>query len=127
MIVVDASAAVAGLLHDGAARRTMETEQLHSLHLVDSEVAHVLRRLVANRSLSAPGGHVLITTWQGIAVTRYGAHGLLERIWQLRANLTAYDAGYVALAESLSCALLTADSRLAGAAGVRCPVTVVGR
>jgi predicted nucleic acid-binding protein len=49
----------------------------------------------------------------------------LDRIWELRDNVSAYDAGYVALAEALGCGLLTADGRLAGAPGVRCPITVV--
>jgi predicted nucleic acid-binding protein len=52
---------------------------------------------------------------------------LLGRIWQLRHNLSAYDATYVALAEALGCALLTADARLAAAPGVACDVTVVRR
>lgn len=53
--------------------------------------------------------------------------GLLERVWALRENLSAYDAGYVALAEVLRCSLVTADARIGRAAGVRCPITVVPR
>jgi predicted nucleic acid-binding protein len=58
-------------------------------------------------------------------MTRYPVQSLLERVWQLRANVSAYDAAYVALAEHLDCALLTANGRLARAAKIRCPVTVV--
>jgi len=52
---------------------------------------------------------------------------VLDRIWELRDNLSAYDAGYIALAERLGCALVTADARLSRALGIRCPVTVVPR
>ena len=57
----------------------------------------------------------------------YAMPGLLERVWELRENLSAYDAGYVALAEALRCSLVTADARISRASGVRCPVTVVPR
>jgi predicted nucleic acid-binding protein len=60
-------------------------------------------------------------------MVRYPVFGILDRVWQLRDNLSAYDATYVALAEQLGCALLTADQRLAGAPGLRCPITVVPR
>ena len=58
-------------------------------------------------------------------MTRYAVHALLDRVWELRDNLSAYDASYVALAELLGCSLLTADGRLGRAPGVRCPVTIV--
>lgn len=58
---------------------------------------------------------------------RYAVHSLLDRVWELRDNLSAYDASYVALAEMLNCALLTADARLSRAPGTRCPITVVPR
>jgi predicted nucleic acid-binding protein len=60
-------------------------------------------------------------------MSRHAVFHLLERIWELRENLSAYDASYVALAETLGCALLTADARLSRASGLRCPVTVVPR
>jgi predicted nucleic acid-binding protein len=58
-------------------------------------------------------------------MTRYPAVSLAERVWHLRQNLSAYDATYVALAEHLSCGLLTADGRLSRAPGIGCPVTVI--
>jgi predicted nucleic acid-binding protein len=58
-------------------------------------------------------------------VIRYAVFGLLERIWELRTNLTAYDASYVALAEALDCALVTCDARIARAPGLKCAVTVL--
>ncbi len=127
MIVVDASAAIAGLLNDGPARRTLAAEQLHIPHLIDSEVASGLRRLVLAHSITEKQGWATLDTWRRLGATRYPAHGLLERIWALRDNLTAYDAGYVALAEQLDCSVVTADGRLASAPGIRCPVTLVPR
>ena len=125
MIVIDASAAISGLLNEGAARRILAGEQLHTPHLVDSEVASGLRRAVAGGRIKADGGWRALDTWRRLGLTRYAAHPLLERIWELRDNLTACDAGYVALAEALDCALVTADARLSHAPGIRCPVTVV--
>lgn len=127
MIVADASAALAALLNDGAARQTLGAEQLHVPHLIDSEVASGLRRHVLAGDLAADDGWTALDAWRHLAVTRYGLTGLLDRIWQLRSSLSAYDAGYVALAESLSCALVTADARLSRAPGLRCVVTVVPR
>jgi predicted nucleic acid-binding protein len=58
-------------------------------------------------------------------MSRYSGSGLLHRVWELRENLSAYDATYVALAEELACTLLTADGRISRAPGIRCAVTVV--
>ena len=127
MIVVDASAALSGLLNDGPARRSLADEQLHAPHLLDSEVASALRRRALARQITAANGWVALDTWRRLGVTRYPLHPLLDRVWQLRDNLSAYDAGYVALAESLDCALVTADARLSRAPGVRCTITVVPR
>lgn len=125
MIVVDASAALSALLREGVARRTLAREQLQVPHLVDSEVASGLRRRVGAGAVTPEEGWLLLSTWQRLGMTRHPVVGLLERVWDLRHNLSAYDASYVALAERLGCPLLTADGRLAGAPGVRCPVTVV--
>jgi len=127
MIVVDASTAVAGLLNDGPARRSLGAEQLHVPHLIDSEVANGLRRRVLGKEIGESEGWAALNTWRHLAATRYAVHTLLGRIWQLRANLSAYDAGYVALAESLDCSLVTADLRLTRAPGIRCSITVVPR
>jgi predicted nucleic acid-binding protein len=123
VIVVDASAAVAALLNAGPARRALADEQIHVPHLIDSEVANALRRA----SVDTGAAWTALDAWRRLGMTRYPAHSLLDRIWELRNNLSAYDATYVALAELLGCSLLTADGRLAGAAGIRCPVTVVPR
>jgi predicted nucleic acid-binding protein len=127
VIVVDASAVIAGLLNDGPARRRLAAEQLHIPHLIDSEVASGLRRLVIASRITEKQGWATLDTWRHLGATRYPVHGLLERIWGLRENLTAHDAGYVALAEQLDCSVVTADARLAAAPGIRCAVTLVPR
>lgn len=127
MIVTDASAAVSALLNAGPARRALGTEQLHVPHLIDPEVANVLRRHVAGHELEAAAAWTALHQWRRLAMTRYPVIGLLERVWEPRENASAYDASYLALAESLDCALLTADARLARVPGSRCPVTVVPR
>lgn len=127
MIVLDASAALSGLLNAGPARESLAGEQLHAPHLVDSEVTSGLRRLVASHRITVDDGWAALHAWQRLGLSRYGVHGLLERVWTLRENLSAYDAGYVALAESLDCSLVTADARISRAPGLRCPITVVPR
>ncbi len=125
MIVVDASAALAALLNDGPARRLLAAETLHSPHLIDAEVASGLRRQVRANTVGATEGWNALDTWRRLGLSRYGIQGVLERIWELRDNVSSYDACYVALAESLGCPLLTADARLSNAPGIRCPITVV--
>lgn len=125
MIVVDASAALSALLNDGPARAALSTEPLHVPHLVDSEVASGLRRRTLAGQLDASAARDALSTWQRLGMTRYPVVGLLDRVWELRANVSAYDATYVALAEQLRCALLTADHRLARAPGIICPVTTI--
>lgn len=127
MIVVDASAALSGLLNDGPARRALAGERLHTPHLVDSEIASGLRRRVAARQLTAHEGWTALDHWRRLGMIRYPVFALLGRVWELRDNLSAYDATYVALAEVLDCGLLTADARLSQPPGVRCPVIVVPR
>lgn len=125
MIVLDASAAVAALLRDGTARAVLAEQQVHAPHLVDAEVAHSLRRLSATGQLTADLGGATLNAWATLGLTRHPVHPLLPRVWELREDVTAYDAMYVALAELLDCALLTADRRLARASGPACPITVV--
>jgi predicted nucleic acid-binding protein len=125
VIVLDASAAVAALLNDGNARRLVGSESLHAPHLIDAEVVSALRRLGLAGTLNAEDGLRSVETWSQLAVIRYAAEPLLRRVWELRERISAYDAMYVALAELLDCALVTADARLSRASGLRCAVTVV--
>lgn len=125
MIVVDASAAVSALLNAGPARRALAREPLHAPHLIDSEVANALRRQLAAGRIDAGQGWAALNVLRRLAVTRHPAFSLADRVWELREQLSAYDAAYVALAEALDASLLTADARLSRAPGLRCPVTVV--
>jgi predicted nucleic acid-binding protein len=127
MIVLDASAAISALMNAGAARQVISDQQLHAPHLIDTEVASGLRRQVANGTCDPDEAWSMLSVWRNLGLTRYPAVAMLDRIWELRENLSAYDAGYVALAELLECPLVTADKRLSRAPGIRCVVTTVPR
>jgi predicted nucleic acid-binding protein len=124
VIVVDASALLEALLSTptGATledRLFAPGQTLHAPHLIDVEVAQVVRRYAANRDIDAERGRQALDDLAYLPLRRYRHDLLLQRIWELRNNLTAYDAAYVALAEALDCPLLTTDRRLAAAAGHR--------
>lgn len=89
----------------------------HAPHLVDLEVAHTLRRLVFRDGLPQERARQALMDLVGFRLRRYPHQVLLPRVWTLRENLTAYDAAYVALAESLDATLLTRDGRIARAPG----------
>lgn len=127
MIVVDASAAVLGLLNDGDARRSLASDVVAVPHLVDSEVANALRSQVRRGSVGEGAARAVLDRWARLGIQRFAVVGLLARVWDLRENLTAYDATYVALAEAIGCGLLTTDRRLASAPGPTCPIIVVRR
>jgi len=92
-------------------------ETLHAPHLIDIEVAQVLRRYCASGELDSNRGREALEDLNDFPITRYPHDILLPRIWELRLNMTAYDATYVALAEILFAPLLTLDIRLASAPG----------
>lgn len=120
MIVLDASAVVEilrGTPRGEVVSRWFESEAdgVHAPGLVDAEVAHALRRLVALGVMEARRGGAAVEILQELPVTRHPVRLLLPRVWELRHNLTAYDAAYVALAEVLECPLVTLDGRLARA------------
>jgi predicted nucleic acid-binding protein len=127
VIVVDASAAVLGLLADGEARRWLRAEPLAAPHLVDAEVLHTLNRQTRRGVIDTGGAERAWRTWRQLGLRRFPVVGMLDRMWELRHNVTSYDAGYIALAEELDCPLVTADARLANASGPRCTFTVVRR
>ena len=127
MIVLDASAVLSALFSAGPARTALSTDQVHVLHLTDSEVVNAIRRQVASMVLTPEQGWAGLDAWLRLGVTRHPVHPLLERVWALRDSVSGYDAGYLALSEALGCALLTADARLSRAPGIRCPITVVPR
>ena len=130
MIVVDASAVIEVLLRTLVApaierRLFADGESLHAPHLIDIEVAHVLRRYAAAGDMSAERGREALEDLADLSLRRYPHDVLLPRVWELRANLTAYDAVYVALAEALGAPLVTRDRRLANAAGRHATVELV--
>ena len=130
MIVVDASAALELLPRtpDAAAveRRLFSPGQtLHAPHLIDVEVAQVLRRYAASGQIPTGRCREALADMVDLPVVRYPLDFLLPRIWELRENLTAYDAVSIALAEALGASLITRDERLAGAPGHRARVELV--
>jgi predicted nucleic acid-binding protein len=125
VIVIDASAAVLALLNDDDARKVLAQEAAAVPHLIDSEIANALRSNVIRGGLEDRHAARALDSWARLGVRRFSVVGLLSRIWELRPNLTAYDASYVALAEALGSDLVTADARLAGAPGPTCPVRVI--
>lgn len=127
MIVIDASAAVLGLLNDGEVRTMLSQDAVVCPHLADSEIVHALRSQVLRGDLEATAAERAIGVWGRLGLARVAVHGVLGRVWELRENLSAYDATYVALAEALEVPLVTADGRLARAPGPRCTITVVRR
>ena len=130
MIVVDASALIEVLLRTPAAaaveRRVFEAGQtLHAPHLLDVEVAQVMRRYAAQGEIDARRGVQALSDLAAFTLRRYPHDLLLPRVWSLRHNLTAYDATYIALAEALDAPLLTRDERLAAAPGHSAQVLLV--
>lgn len=124
MIVLDASAAVDWLLQTAAGQNIEKriyarSESLHAPHLLDVEVAQVLRRLVREGVVPARRADEALQDLLDLRITRYPHFWFLSEIWRRRRNLPAYDAAYVVLAEQLGAALLTRDGRLASASGHR--------
>ncbi len=131
MAVVDASVLVS-LLVDGedgwAGTQVLRAGTGRSLwapHLVDAEVGHALRRLVAARKTSEEDATAALQDLTSLPLRRIVHAGLLDRAWQLRHNISFYDALHVSLAELLGAPLLTLDARLAEAAGGATKVEVL--
>ncbi len=122
MIVLDASALLEMLLHTSRSDRLIErtlgsAERLHAPHLLDIEIAHVLRRLAQRKEITAVRAELAFDDLAHFHIERHGHQALLPRIWQLRDTLTAYDGAYVALAEALGSPLRTCDAKLARSGG----------
>lgn len=122
MIVLDASAVLELLLNtEGGSlvgdRISDPAESLHAPHLLSVEVIQVLRRYVAARSIGVEIAAAALEDLAALDIARYAHEPFLGRVWELRNNVTAYDAVYLALAEILDSPLLTFDSRLAASPG----------
>lgn len=129
MLVVDASV-VAPLIADGGPdgeqfRAVVRGQTLVAPDLLGVEVLSVIRRHLNTGALNAQQANDAMDDLLALPITLYPTTPLLRRCWELRPNITAYDACYVALAEILEVALLTADATLAGAPGTRCSFRLV--
>ena len=126
VVVVDASAVVAGLVDSGPdgrwAERVLTSGPLAAPHLLPAEVANVLRRAALTGKISADAANLAHADLQALRVDLFPYEPFAGRIWELRGHVTCYDAWYVALAEYLDCPLATLDGRLARAPGVKCAI-----
>ena len=130
MIVVDASILAPALADDNsdgdAARTGLRDQALAAPELIDLEVASVWRRQVMAGQLEARRADLAVADLLALPLQRIPHRQLLTRCWELRENLTTYDAAYVALAELLDVVLVTGDKRLSRSPGLRCRVQVIG-
>jgi len=122
LIVLDASAVLELLLNtEGGSlvrdRISNQAESLHAPHLLSVEVTQVLRRYVAAQSIGVEIAAAALADLAALDIARYAHEPFLGRVWELRDNVTAYDAVYLALAEILDAPLLTFDGRLAASPG----------
>ena len=130
MIVVDACVLANALADDDESGETARRElrlarDVAAPDLVDVETVSVLRRRWLRRTLTEQRFSTAVAHLQQLAFERVPSLRLIPRAFELRANVSAYDACYVALAERLDCELVTADGRLARATGPRCPIRVL--
>ncbi len=129
MLVVDASVLAPALADDGpdgdAARTRLRGEALVAPELIDLETTSVIRRRSQARHLDLRRAGLALTDLVELPLRRAPHRPLLPRCWELRQNLTVYDAAYAALAELLDVVLLTADRRLASAPGLRCEIELL--
>lgn len=130
MIVVDASALLEVLLNTPASGRVAhrlfgKDDTLHAPHVLDLEVAQVLRRYNLSGEIDAERSEEALQDLADLPLNRYPHDIFLLRIWGLRQNLTAYDAAYIALAEALDAPLITRDAALARASGHQARVELI--
>ena len=129
VIVVDASVVVVALADDARdgdfTRARLRGERLSAPELVDLEVASVLRRQVLRGEIDARRVGLALDDLAMLPLERAPHQPLIRRCWQLRENVTIYDAAYVALAEALGVTLLTGDRRLAAATGPECHIELL--
>lgn len=128
--MVDASAVVAALAGHPAVpdivRRLRSEDDLHAPHLLDLEVAHALSRLARRSIITQDRARDAVLDLIELNITRYPHDVLLERVWDLRHNVSAYDAAYITLAEALDAPLITCDARLTRSSGHGARVELLG-
>jgi predicted nucleic acid-binding protein len=125
-LVLDNSAAIALLKDTSESAQEIRSAEIYAPEVIDLEFASVIRKMLAQGKLGIDEATQLISTWASNGVVRCAHRQFLQRIWQVRENITAYDASYVALAEHLGFPLFTADLRLAKSAERYCEVVIVG-
>lgn len=129
MIVVDASVLANVVGDDGSdgerARRELRGAEVAVPDLVDVETVAVLRKRWLAKAISDRRFASAVEDLADLDIARYPAVHLIRRAYELRANVSAYDSMYIALAEGLRCELITGDQRLAHAPRIRCPVRVL--
>ena len=124
-LVLDASVVLDALLQAGPARRLLASSDVRAPELLDLEVLSVLRRRSLAGRLPEPRAVAMLDIYRQLIIERHSTWPLLPSIWQLRHNLTAYDAAYVALAHRLDCPLVTLDQALLRAPQLPCVVEVL--
>ena len=127
---MDASVLVSALIDDGAARartylRLTGEDRICAPEIIDLEIANAWRRDLLAGRINEERSQQALTDLAFLPLIRMPHQPLMDRIWELRHNLTAYDAAYVALAESLDVTLLTADGRSARAPSLRCEIELL--
>jgi predicted nucleic acid-binding protein len=129
VIVVDASVLATALTDDGrsgdAARARLRSERLVAPEIIDLEVASALRSQLRSKKINLRRAALALSDLAAIHLDRAPHRPLLLRCWELRNNLTIYDAAYIALAEALEVPFLTSDRRLSRSPNLRCVVEVI--
>jgi predicted nucleic acid-binding protein len=130
VLVVDTSAALEAIAArdpaPGLIERLAEDGDLHGPHLLDTELLHALRRMSLRNQISDARAEDALSDFAELALVRYRHQPFNDRVWELRHNITAYDATFIALAEALSAPLITCDARLAAAPGHSATIELYG-
>jgi predicted nucleic acid-binding protein len=130
VLVVDTSAVLEALVAvdpaPGLTERLADDGDLHGPHLIDTELLAALRRMTISDQISNERAEDTRSDFAELALVRYRHEPLSDRVWELRHNVTAYDATFIALAETLSAPLITCDARLASAPGHSAQIELFG-
>jgi predicted nucleic acid-binding protein len=128
LVVVDASLILAIIAGDDRSPQLLDriaSHEMHAPHFIDLEVIQTVRKTVLHKHATLTAANASLATFARLPILKHAHSPLLERIWELRDNFSAYDATYVALAELLGVPLLTRDARMSRATGHRVPIEFV--